>query len=246
MNAIFVMQSIEEGELNMEIVYRLKERYLNYRFKKENEKKNVIFDRNCIARRDCSFEGNNFVAGEVYGCYLGYGTYVHKYSMLAHVKIGRFSAIGENVNIKLFEHPVHMVSTAPCFYHKENRLKTFVKEDYYDDLKSIEEDYSVVIGNDVWVGSGAYIKSGIRIGDGAVIGAGAVVTKDVEPYAIVGGIPAKVIRYRFPREQIEALLDIKWWDKDDKWLEENGKYFTDVQRFISKFQNMDASSDLRR
>ncbi len=236
MNAIFVMQSIEEGELNMGIVYRLKERYLNYRFKKENEKKNVIFDRNCIARRDCSLEGNNFVAGEVYGCYLGYGTYVHKYSMLAHVKIGRFSAIGENVNIKLFEHPVHMVSTAPCFYHKENRLKTFVKEDYYDDLKSIEEDYSVVIGNDVWVGSGAYIKSGIRIGDGAVIGAGAVVTKDVEPYAIVGGIPAKVIRYRFSREQIEALLNIKWWNKDDKWLEENGKYFVDIQQFINKFQ----------
>lgn len=223
----------------MGIAYCLHEHYLNYRFKKENEKKNVIFDKNCIARRDCSFEGNNFVAGEIYGCHLGYGTYVHKHSMLVHVKIGRFSAIGENVNIKLFEHPVHMVSTAPCFYHKENRLKTYVEEDYYDDLKFIEGDYSVVIGNDVWIGSGAYIKSGVRIGDGAVIGAGAVVTKDVEPYAIVGGIPAKVIRYRFSREQIEALLNIKWWNKDDKWLEENGKFFVDIQQFINKFQKPD-------
>ena len=88
----------------------------------------------------------------------------------------------------------------------------------------------------MWIGSGAYIKSGVRIGDGAVIGAGAVVTKDVEPYAIVGGIPAKVIRYRFSREQIEALLNIKWWNKDDKWLEENGKFFVDIQQFINKFQ----------
>lgn len=246
MNAILVMQNIEEGEQDMGIVYRLHERYLNYCFKKENEKKNVIFDRNCIARRDCHFEGNNFVAGEVYGCYLGYGTYVHKYSMLVNVKVGRFSAIGENVNIKLFEHPVHMVSTAPCFYHKENRLKTFVQEDYYNDLKYVEGNYSVVIGNDVWVGSGSYIKSGVRIGDGAVIGAGAVVTKDVEPYVIVGGIPAKVIRYRFPEDQIEALLKIKWWNKDDKWLEENGKYFKNTEQFIRKFEQMNTNNDIRR
>lgn len=125
--------------------------------------------------------------GELHGCRLGYGSYVHKNSVLARVKVGRFCAIGESVNIRLFEHPTNMVSISPCFYRKKHTLRTFVDENYHEDLKSNSEGYSVVIGNDVWIGYGVAIKSGITIGDGAVIGAGAVVTKDVEPYAIMGG-----------------------------------------------------------
>ena len=99
-----------------------------------------------------------------------------------------------------------------------------------------EEGFSVTIGNDVWIGQGVSIKSGITIGDGAVIGAGAVVTKNVEPYAIVGGVPSRLIRYRFSKEQIEALLEIKWWNRSIEWLEENGRYFIDVDKFIEKFK----------
>lgn len=219
----------------MKIVDYLYSCYLELQYQNENKKKNVIFSENSIVSRDCVFEGNNFVDGELHGCRLGYGSYVHKNSVLARVKVGRFCAIGESVNIRLFEHPTNMVSISPCFYRKKHTLRTFVDENYHEDLKSNSEGYSVVIGNDVWIGYGVAIKSGITIGDGAVIGAGAVVTKDVEPYAIMGGVPAKVIRYRFTDKQREALLKIKWWNQDSNWFEKNGKFFSDVDHFIEHF-----------
>lgn len=222
----------------MRVVDLLYEKYLQRRYRKENERKHVIIAQTAVVGRECLFEGNNYVAGELYNCQFGYGSYVHRNSVLKNVKVGRFCGIGENVNIRLFEHPTDMVAISPCFYRKEHTLKTFVNENYFEDLKNDREGYSVVIGNDVWIGQGVSIKSGITIGDGAVIGTGAVVTKDVEPYAIVGGVPARLIRYRFTPEKIEALLKIRWWDKDYSWFEENGKYFVDTDQFIERFQQV--------
>lgn len=91
------------------------------------------------------------------------------------------------------------------------------------------------IGNDVWVGKNAVIMSGVKIGDGAVIGSGAVVTKDVPDYAIVGGVPAKVIKYRFSEEQIAKLKKIQWWNWDDKLIAERFDDFLDIDAFISKY-----------
>lgn len=93
-----------------------------------------------------------------------------------------------------------------------------------------------VIGNDVWVGKNASIMAGVKIGDGAVIGAGAVVTKDVPPYAIAGGVPAKVIKYRFSEEQIAELLKIKWWDWSDKVIADRFDDFLDIDEFIRKYR----------
>ena len=92
-----------------------------------------------------------------------------------------------------------------------------------------KENY-VIIGNDVWIGKGAKIMEGVTIGDGAIVAAYAVVTKDVPPYAIVGGIPAKLIRYRFDSKDIEWLLELKWWDKEPEWLIKYAKYFDDVKK----------------
>lgn len=181
------------------------------------------------------FEGNNFVSGEISESFLGYGSYIHKNSEIKKAHIGRFCSVGENVNIRMFTHPADMVSTSPCFYRESHTyLDTFVNSNKYEDLAFNDEGYNVTIGNDVWIGNGAMLKSGIKVGDGAIIGAGAIVTHDVEPYAIVGGNPARVIKYRFNKDIIKKLLAIKWWDKDIEWIKENAEQFDDVEAFVEK------------
>lgn len=99
-----------------------------------------------------------------------------------------------------------------------------------------ENKKEVIIGNDVWIGQSVLIKPGVVIGDGAIIGAGAVVTKNVAPYAIVVGVPAQIIKYRFSDEQIKKLLNIKWWDKDKEWIEEKAYLFSDVDAFLLEME----------
>lgn len=110
---------------------------------------------------------------------------------------------------------------------------TYVKKNCFDENVVVDKEGHVVeIGNDVWIGSGALLLPGVHIGDGAIIAAGAVVTKDVEPYAIVGGVPAKIIRKRFNDEQIKYLLELKWWDKPEEWVRSHADYFRNIQEFI--------------
>ena len=115
----------------------------------------------------------------------------------------------------MFEHPVDNISTSSRLY-----LRMLNDKEFYNDIPS-----PVQIGNDVWIGSNATVLGGITVGDGAVVAAGAVVTKDVPPYAIVGGIPAKVIRYRFEPEKIKKLLEIQWWNWDDETIIKNKPLF---------------------
>jgi acetyltransferase-like isoleucine patch superfamily enzyme len=90
------------------------------------------------------------------------------------------------------------------------------------------------IGNDVWIGARAVLRTGVRIGDGAIIAAGAVVVKDVEPFSIVGGVPAKHIRYRFSAEEMERVRKSEWWNRDFAWLREHKDAMTDISRFEAK------------
>lgn len=176
---------------------------------------------------DCQFDG-----------YLGTGSYIAKSSCIAG-KIGRFTSIASNVRVIQGIHPYTYpyVSTSPAFISlsKQNGY-TFAKKQVFNEFKYIEEKYPVIIGNDCWIGEGASIISGVTIGDGSVILAGAVVTKDIPPYAIVGGIPARIIKYRYSEEDISFLLEFKWWDKDINWIKNNASLFTDFTKFKLYFK----------
>ena len=131
-------------------------------------------------------------------------------------KIGAFCSFGPRVVLGHGKHPLNYLSTSPYFYFEELGYKNpeQVAHQEFWDYEPIE------IGNDVWIGDGVFIKNGIKIGDGAIIGARAVVTKDVPPYAIVAGTPAKILRYRFDEETIKTLLELKWWELDDEIIKQ--------------------------
>lgn len=184
-------------------------------------------------------EGSNRIGSNTsFSGYLGYGSYIGNDSSV-HGKVGRFCSIAKNVNIITSSHPTcTFVSTHPCFFstHKQSGF-TFVKKNKFDEyLYADLKVNGAVIGNDVWICQGAILLGGITVGDGAIIAAGAVVTKDVEPYTIVGGVPAKVIRKRFTEEEINFLCKFKWWNKPIDWIESNANMFDDIRQFMEVYQ----------
>lgn len=156
------------------------------------------------------------------GVTIGDYSYVNAGTIIGSGEIGKFCSIAYYCQIGMADHPTDFISTSPYTYGKNNLFK----------MESIYSDYATppVIGNDVWVGSNAVIRQGITIGDGAIIGAGSVVVKDVPPYTIVGGAPAKVIRSRFGPEIVEALLSIKWWNLSINELQVLEKHFAQGQQ----------------
>lgn len=129
--------------------------------------------------------------------------------------VGRYCSIAPDVIVGDGEHPIAFLSTHP-FQYQRNMYSAFSDEFVGFERTPMPEDIlakgAPEIGNDVWIGSGAIILRGVKIGDGAVVAGGAVVTRDVPPYAIVGGVPARIIRHRFSRKTIARLLEIQWWD----------------------------------
>ena len=155
-------------------------------------------------------------------------SYVGSGTSITNTKIGSFVSISSDCEIGMGGHPVNYVSTSPVFYKGNNFLKKkFSKLDF-------DEYYDTEIGHDVWIGAKCCIKSGVKIGNGAIVAAGAVVTHDVPAYAIVGGVPAKVIRYRFDEETIEKLQKIKWWELEEDVLTQVAPFMNDIGEFIKK------------
>lgn len=160
---------------------------------------------------------------------LGDFTYIASNSTVTNTIIGKYCSIGPDCKIGLGKHPSKdFVSTHPIFFStlKQTQI-TFCDKNYFEEFENI------IIGNDVWIGANSIVLDGIEIGDGAIIAAGSVVNKNVPPYAIVGGIPVKIIKYRFENDEIEKLLELKWWNMDIENLKYNYKKFHNVKELLN-------------
>ena len=154
-------------------------------------------------------------------------TYIAKNSEIMNTNIGKFCSIGERSKIGLGIHPVDFVSTHPVFYSTLSQSQiAFVEENAQEEYKEIS------IGHDVWLGYNVTIVDGVHIGNGAVIATGSVVTKDIPPYAIIGGVPAKIIRYRFSETERKELAKIEWWNEDISWLKEHAPEMLNINTFL--------------
>jgi acetyltransferase-like isoleucine patch superfamily enzyme len=159
---------------------------------------------------------------------LGDMSYIARGARLANATVGRYTCIGPEALVGLGRHPTHgFVSSHPAFYSTRAQSgQTFV------DTQKYEEFRPVTIGNDVWIGARAVVLDGATIGDGAIIAAGAVVSGQVPPYAIVSGVPATVVRYRFDEPTIAALRRSRWWDRSPVELRAHADAFVDAQDFL--------------
>ena len=197
-----------------------------YYFDLQEKDKNVVIDSKVS---DTAKLYDNHILRNVE---IGNYTYVSNNSVINNTSIGKFCSIGPNFIAGWGIHPLHSISTSPMFY-------STMKQNGYSltDKNTFSEMRNIVIGNDVFIGMNVTILDGVTVGDGAVIGAGAVVSKDIPPYAIAVGVPIKIIKYRFSDEVINKLLNMKWWDWDDKDLNHIVAHFYNVNEFTECFKS---------
>ncbi len=214
----------------MEIKFRLYiKKILYYFLSKSEKKKDVILSGYSQGIQNVTFEGKNAVpdrcnfSGKIelgYATTLGCNNFFH-----GEITIGRYCQIGSDVAIHTTNHP-------------KSYMSTYINDNLFNgELKKLNEKNAVTIGNDVWIGHNALIIGQVKIGNGAIIAAGSVVTKNVAPFSIVAGVPAKLINVRFSDKIIEEIEKIRWWDLAESELEKiKPLFFKDFQNKESIYE----------
>lgn len=198
----------------------------------------VIFENSSIF--DSNLKGFNKIGKDcnISNSSLGVFSYIADNGRINNADIGKYCSIGLNLIVGQGKHPTTFISTSPVFYSSSGVAgKSFTKSS----LGLFEEYQRIKIGNDVWIGANVIILDGVEIGDGAIIGAGSLVTKSVAEYSIVGGVPAKLIKFRYDPEIIKKVKNSLWWDKDNKWLNENIRFFQKPVNFMSDLDEFETS-----
>ncbi len=172
---------------------------------------------------------------ELYDVQLGDYSYVCERCHIMYAHIKKFVSIAQHVRINPSNHPTWRASQ----HHFTYRASKYGFGEDDATFFAWRQEHAVTIGHDVWIGHGAQIMPGVSVGTGAVIGAGAIVTKPVPPYAVVAGVPAKIVKYRFPKSIQDALLDMAWWHWDHTKLQSALPDFQQLplEAFLEKYQS---------
>lgn len=155
---------------------------------------------------------------------VGRYTYIGANNTMENVDIGSFCSIGSYVTVGGGVHPTDRLTLSTIFYDNNN---CFRNRDFINGIEVNQP--KTIIGNDVWIGDQSYIKAGVIIGDGVIVGAHSVITHNIPPYAIVAGVPARIIRYRFNQDVIKKLLEVQWWKWSDDMIKRNKEYLSTIE-----------------
>lgn len=221
------------------IFFRINNFYRRFALRKTN----VIISSGVLFSNKTKFGSNIkiYKNTSIFDSEIGTGTYLGWNAVYDKCRIGKFCSIAPFSKIIYGKHPSStFISTHPAFFSINKQAGfTFTDSNIFEENTYVSNDkkISVIIGNDVWIGHGVSIMEGIEIGDGAIIAAGAIVTKNVPPYAVVAGVPSRIIKYRFTEIEIEKLKELKWWDKDLFWIQNNSHLFKDITN-INLFKDL--------
>jgi carbonic anhydrase/acetyltransferase-like protein (isoleucine patch superfamily) len=200
-------------------------------------RRGVHMDPRVLVSADTTIESPNSLGRgtTLLGCSLGRGTYIAGKTRLDRVRFGRFCSVGQELLIAEGRHPTRgFATTHPAFFSARRQAGfTYADAPVFDEVRQARDGWLADVGHDVWIGDRVTILAGIRIGTGAVIGAGAVVTKDLEPYGIYAGVPARRIGQRCSDEEARDLLESAWWERDPRWLAANWREFNSIPTLMA-------------